>query len=247
MKGKPAWYELGLSKDGQAIQIGVHRLALQVLRNEPWGTAPLVTDALKEGLTFTEPYEGNCGFNDSFKLIASNHPDWIVWEFALPKIHTDEYNAIYALRLTIYAFLSVGLRDIVSDTGWPENQLINVLAFETVSNRRGSGGLGARLHETVIDWVAKKSNHVHFLGIAKAMERAYFSIAENLGRHGRFHVSFDNSWFTMIVSGDASYINGEVFDDECEIGPHNVDSVVQQISLLYGLAALHDSIRKRSW
>ena len=245
MKGKSAWYELGLSKDGQAVQIRVHRAALQVLQNEPLGTAPLVSDALKEEITFTEPYEGNCGFENAFKLASSNHPDWIVWEFALPKIQTDEHKTIYALRLTIYMFLSVRLRDFESNTGWSKPQLINILAFETESCGRGSGGLGALLSETAVSWITDESNHVHFLEIAEAMKSAFLFMADgNLGRSGRFGVDYSNSYFTFTVSGDATYINGRVWDEECEVGSHNVDSTVQQFSLLCGLAALHDLIRK---
>ena len=239
----PAWYELGLSQNGQAVQIRVHRVALQALQAEPWDTAPLVTEAK---LPFTKPQEGDCGFGDAFKLVSSTRPDWIVWEFALPKIRENSVESIESIRQTIYAFLSLSLRTPDINTGWGDDQLINILAFETGEEGRGCAGLGARLSETVVSWLKDESNHRHFPQIAEAMKTAYkFMTNGNEGRNGRFEASFRNGWFTLTTSGDATYINGEAEDTNCEIGPHNVDSIVQQLSLLCGLAALHDLIRKR--
>ncbi len=242
----PAYYELGLSQNGQAVQIRVHPDALRVLQDVPWETAPLVTDAAsKEGLTFTKPHKGDCGFENAFKLVASNRPVWIVWEFKLPKIKSDEYKTIYALRLTIYAFLSVCLRDPIFATGWDEPQLINILAFETLPGGRGNGGLGACLSEPADSCLRDESNHVHFPQIAEAMKVAYkFMMDGGEGRNGIFRTYFENEWSNLTTSGDGTYINGEVRFGECEIGPHNVDSAVQQLSLLCGLTALHDFIRK---
>ena len=83
-----------------------------------------------------------------------------------------------------------------------------------------------------------------------AMKRAYKIMDQGLGPLPRFSASIDgdNGWLNVDCPGDACGLHpshGSVEESQgYEFSCHNVDTPQQQLTLLAGLAALHDKARR---
>ena len=251
----PAWYELSL-EDDSTICISVHRKALENIQNRGWDGAPAVAAMQKQfGFdTFTKPREGDCGFQNMFKLGKSDRPDWIVWQVQLPVIKTEEHNNPWdqalAIRATLWLFLSNALWLFEGNTGWPKPQLIVVedICLPSEGNRMGSGALSATLMPPVMPWLTEHKDHTQIEAVVEAMKKADNHMWPSDKRYGRFEALFHKpKWLNLDVPGDACELAGGYNDESLKHGytlhPHNVDSSIQQLTFLAGLARLHDLVR----
>jgi hypothetical protein len=251
----PAWYELSLKGDS-ILLLKVHRTAFIEMQKMKWDEAPGV-EHLKKTFnlpSFTPPNEGPCGFMDVFKLGKSENKEWIVWECPLPKLKVkvgedDSRSNVMAIRATLYMF-STALWLFQGNTGWPKSQLIVVEGVCLPSDdRMGSGALSATLMPPVMPWLAKHKDHTQIEAVVDAMKKADNHMWPSDTRYGRFEVLFRKpKWLNLDVPGNACSLDpGGYHDESLEHGytlhPHNVDSSLQQLTFLAGLAKLHDLVR----
>jgi len=134
------------------------------------------------------------------------------------------------------------------DTSAPFPQLMTV---ETITRRDSHGGsLGGDVGISLRQWLISVS-HCGVPEITAAMKTAYGRMFELRYYHRDFDFCVnvrECGGFTADCPGDACGIhpndwymrNGEGYQFTC----HNVDTVGQQLTLLAGLAALHDKARK---
>lgn len=262
----PAWYELSLKGDS-IICVKVHRAALAEIQKKSWDTAPAIEHMSKLfGFTFfTKPIEGDCGFENVFKQGASDRPDWIVWEIQLPVIWNetqkgrltkgkDSHEEVIAIRATLWFFLSTAFWLYGSEkgnTGWKESQLIIIEGIGLPDdNRMGSGGLSVTLMPAVIPWLAKHEDHEHIQPLVDAMKKAYNHMWPKLSRFERFQALFRKpKRLDLQVPGDRCDLSPEWSNSDGDLKegytlhPHNVDSSLQQLTFIAGLAKLHDLVR----
>lgn len=253
----PCWYELFL-KDDTTVGIRIHRSVLPELESESWGTAPIISDLIKKYTdlkSFTPPSSGSWGFGDIFTAIESTDPSWVVWEFKLPDIRT-EFNypdlpkTHICIRATLAMFCMVG-RYLNTDsiTDLSKNQLIIIDHINLPQHDRfNSGSLNAILTPAVLPWIAKQPEG-HVKEIQDAMRTAHNFMWDGASRSDRFGARIGPpKWIYLDVPGDACDLGPDNnSNSEPDLGytlvPHNVDSGVQQLSFIAGLAKIHDLIR----
>lgn len=159
-----------------------------------------------------------------------------------------DYNRAYAISasFTVFSALAYYL-DEAAETTSSIPQILNV---QTVTIRDMHGGslsgeysvfLGRYLSGLPVGTSVEK--------MVRAMKRAYKIMDQGLGPLPRFGASVDsdNGWLNVDCPGDACGLHpshgledGRGYEFSC----HNVDTPQQQLTLLAGLAALHDKARR---
>lgn len=155
-------------------------------------------------------------------------------------------NAISASLNTLFCILSLGAK---VKTSCGALQLL-IVTLETVRNAGGSGyPLGGYYSKVLADWLSG-SGVRPISEMVQAMRVAYarmFGPEPDYG-FGRFRASvdYDTGWLNTDCPGNACGLHPEYPSvkkgEGYEFGSHNVDSPMQQLTLLAGLAALHDCV-----
>ena len=133
------------------------------------------------------------------------------------------------------------------------SSLIQLMTFGTCTIKGQNGSyIGGEFSFPLCRWLGSLGQHEIIPEMIQAMKGAY----------GRMHGGlrdFDNFYFRAFVNDENGWLNVSCPGDACGIQPahsgthrglgyefscHNVDTPVQQITLLAGLAALHDRARK---
>jgi len=124
-----------------------------------------------------------------------------------------------------------------------------LLTLQTIT-KNDSGALSGEVSIPLKNWLASRAEH-NLPEVTQATQTAYyrmFSRAYRFGNHYFSASSGERGEFIIHCPGNACSINptnwyehkGEGYNFGC----HNVDSEAQQITLIVGLAALHDKARK---
>ncbi len=154
--------------------------------------------------------------------------------------------------------LSASLAFITQLLAYPEKEtssgLSQLLEVQVLTNRRSEGeiyAVGGTYSVPLVRWMSSLGVHVKMSEMVEAMMIAYARMAGkgHLSVH-RFRASIDSKggWLNTDCPGDGcglhpsdgSLEEGMGYEFSC----HNVDSPVQQLTLLAGLAALHDRARR---
>jgi hypothetical protein len=256
---RPAWYELSLKGD-TTLCFKVHRVALAEIQKLKWKGAPGVEDKMKRFKlpSFIAPCEGDCGFMNVFKSGKSENEHWIAWECELPKIKTyttetePSWQYTISIRCTLNMFFCIALWMFEGNTGWHKPQLMFIEGICLPdSERRSSGDLSVTLMPPVMPWLAKHEDCTHIQPVVDAMKKASEHMWPRSSSHGRFEALFQKpKRLTLSVPGDACILSrGDFYDDASldkgyTLHPHNIDSSLQQLTFLAGLAKLHDLVRE---
>jgi len=142
------------------------------------------------------------------------------------------------------------------ETSAPFPQLLTV---ETITHNDMHGGsLGGMYSVPLTSWLASKvtdlpERHVYVIPeMEKAMKTAYYHMLSRgpLDDHSfSAHIAYRGGWLNVSCPGNACGLHpshsrspdeGRGYEFSC----HNVDSPAQQFTLLAGLAALHNRVRK---
>lgn len=129
-------------------------------------------------------------------------------------------------------------------------QLFTVQTITEVGMHGGS--LGGAFGVELVKWFSTFSPPHVINEMVDAMKMAYEQLfAQRPHRFDRFNarIDYENGWLNVDCPGDACGLNpsyGGVNKDGhgYGVGCHNVDTCAQQLTLLAGLAALHDKARK---
>lgn len=156
--------------------------------------------------------------------------------------------------LPAYA-LSASLNVLFCLLEYPEIQTIsNLPQLMTVQLATGHGmgasALSGMYSVPLVQWLARKQPPYAIPAMELAMQQAYQWMFGRKGvlRYGDFRASVDSEggWLNVSCPGDACGLNPDhsgfsgVKGRGYRFLPHNVDNPVQQLTLLAGLAALHD-------
>lgn len=250
----PAWYTLGVSKSG-ALIIRVHpscEAALHRLATKP----PRVQEqATGLGLSpFIPPTKTRWGFGP----VLTRHDDdegWLRWQCPLQQILSgeevggeDHWDRGYAVSATLETLFHVLRFEFpATNTAIPQLLTIDGMAVE---RRMYGGALNATVSRRLGLWINQRITQ----GVRKeeavitAMRRAYTRMwPRRIGRaEGTdFRCSYREPNLVFLdCPGNATGLGPDDVDSvSAESGyplvPHNTDSPIHQLTLLWGLAALY--------
>ena len=164
-----------------------------------------------------------------------------------------DWKPVNAISATFTVFLSLAsLRCYKKDR--TSCALPQLLTVETITEKKMHGGsLGGVYSIPLVGFLSSFDEDTEIVEMTKAMIKAWdkmFGKTDKYQRHSFWaKVAYKNGWLNVSCSGDACGLHpvdnwgstpGEGYKFSC----HNVDSPMQQIALLAGLAALCDKARK---
>ncbi|MCX6760514.1 MAG: hypothetical protein NTZ84_00170 [Candidatus Nealsonbacteria bacterium] len=123
------------------------------------------------------------------------------------------------------------------------SNMSQLLTIETKTNKEMHGGSLWGIYSPMLCKWLVSIGETEIPEVVLAMEKAY---GKMFGIHGFYEDEFrahnNSGWLIIDCPGDRTGIHpSTVWSDKgCEFSCHNVDSPVQQITLIAGLAALHD-------
>lgn len=254
----PAWYEL--SVQGPAtLALDVHRASVEHLdKNVPWDKFVERIAAERGLLPFRRPYPpAGCGFGAPLNWIPSGRPDWERWAIPLvgPK-GTETHSQAECLlhvRATLAVLFEFGLNPFDCDGGRtdsPEEQLLLIEQLRLPNpdqSGNGSGAVSATVTSPVCRWVAARADGEGCWPIEEAMDQAANVLLPGWGGF-TFRSDRPRKIHFNLPSGERGGLDPESnppHGEETGYGlcPHNIDTGLQQIVLLVGLAKLHDLVR----
>lgn len=155
-------------------------------------------------------------------------------------------HTISATFTVVFLFLSLFYD---KETKCLSSQLMTVETRTAVGLHGGS--LGGIFSIDLVNWMSSFAPNFTIVEMVDAMMTAYgHMFAEKLDQFERFRASIDyeNGWLNVDCPGNACGLNPSHSSvgkgHGYEFTPHNVDTCMQQLTLLAGLAALHDKARK---
>lgn len=172
----------------------------------------------------------------------------------MPRLKAEK-TSVLPLRSSLH-LLTTALWLFEGDTEWKDRQLMVVeCIYLPVDPDRYqcNGSLSVTLAPEVMSWISKwisaHSEGQHIPEVISAMKGASEYMWEGSSKYGRFGALCRKpKWLNLDVPGDACGLDpSDYYDESLEKGytlqPHNVNSPLQQLTFLVGLARLHDLIR----
>lgn len=264
---KPAWYELGVKDEGRILTVSVAPTAHDELKRLATNDAPIV-GALLELHRFAEfipPGESSWGFGEVLHVCESERDDWQSWTITIPQVtprladgkrdglREIDWNTPFAISSTLHVlFTLMFILDDECKGDCIEHQLVEY----DVNPGRGMGqsGMAAGLSPMVVAWVVEqvenqshpvidvnmRNAHMRLFAL-DALDRydAYYIGSEFYEPH-RIHLKCANN--ATGLDPDSHQLTGD--DRGYELVPHNVDTPMEQLVLLTGVATLEQLVRQ---
>lgn len=249
----PAWYEIGIYEKTTLV-INIHAKVLSLfdmLKSD----SPIVKHYEKEFdlPSFIMPTAERWGFGEVIQRVP-NESGWVSYHCPLPiyKKHGERNRSDKGTAATVRTTLSIlfGLLDFCpeEDTEYRVSQLVIIDGF-LVQNDLHGGSLSATITPAMTPFLSSPSVE-SLRSIQDSMRTAY----EHMWQERKHSKLFTNDFrvhyqeptkIHLTVPGDACGLDPAFGDyDGASYGyrlvPHNVDSGMQQLSLLMGLARLHE-------
>lgn len=252
-KDVPVRYQIGVGEPGRSLLLSVHPQAVDdflymLIKPE----LPPVISQIQRELTlpdFIRPLADTWGFGSVLQS-RLREDGWNSWECDLPKLRNPgkfgvNWEIAYATSATLNMFFRfLGSLKLEIYSALPQLMDINLI---TQTGDHG-GSISITLGKAILPYLASKSD-----GSSPQIEESMRSAYDYMfGREsfGHFRAYFRESRYIHLdCPGDAcgldpSHMASPSKDKGYKLLPHNVDSPLQQLTLLMGVAALHDEARK---
>lgn len=248
----PRWYALSCDPKSPSITVSVHQDVAKTIKPVS-ETAPVVEALIKtfEFRQFEGSLEENFGFEEA--VLRSEEGKFVNFTAKLPvvsKLLNYEWDPAFAVSASLnLLFRLIAYPDVETNS-----QLPQLLIVELVTYRGPNGGsLGGMYSKPLVKWLSAKGRHYHIPEMESAMRAMYEAMVPNEDlialRSFRASIGDEGGWLNVDCPGNACGLNpesgyrdtgGNGYGFEC----HNVDTPVQQLTLLAGLAALHSTVDK---
>lgn len=244
----PACYDLTL--EGTTLLFHVHPRGAEVLKQVLNGPVPLVS-VLREELSlpkFIPPTEEQWGFGKILTCRQSALSGWILYQCPLPVVLGPQIGdeANWQEAFAVSATLQVLFRALVLEVleGERDSLLPQLLFIDGMVARGGmhGGSLHATLCPPLCTWLSQQEDNSECPEIVEAMKRVFEHMS------GREESEFrawlrQPKWINLSCPGDACGLDPDGYNDLSlergyTLSPHNVDTPIQQFTLLSGLAVL---------
>jgi hypothetical protein len=250
----PCWYELSWDKKTPGIILRIHRDFIKNTEFDflnSWQVKELMEDF--KFPEFKADFNQDIGFGGAFKNQGKNKDGF--WNFLveIPQIKTAtgvdfrQADIISGSFTTLTNFLSSLCK---KETSTPFSQLITLNTI-TKSNLIQKGySFSGEISFLLRRWLADVSGRREIPEVIQAMKTAYQKMSVSFKYYeNEFRMNiWENGGLSISCPGDACslYSDQSVSNNTkgYKFGSDNVDNPMQQITLLAGLAALHDRARK---
>ncbi|MBU6370622.1 MAG: hypothetical protein KGH93_00560 [Patescibacteria group bacterium] len=256
----PAWYELAM-KNRKTLAVPIHRKAVDFLHETIRADIPVVPVFQKEFhdhpsfQKFTIPDgKSKWGFADCLAPLVTEDPSWGGYVCELPAMFgalESEKDLPWAVRATL-AILFTALWLFEGDTKCDRPQLMLVEGLR-VDREMYGGALSVTLTPAVSRWLSRQEDHSSLVEVERAMQKTDRHLWNNprfIPRVYEFRAACRQpKWINLTVPGNACGLDPSSYSDETPergycLAPHNTDSSIQQLTLLAGLAKLHELVRR---
>ena len=158
----------------------------------------------------------------------------------------------YTCAYVISATLSI-LTDFLCLLEKPtRSRLPQLLNLQVICQQGMHGGsLGGEYSIPLVQWLVAQGSHKKVPEMVSAMRTSWTYMMEDKDDLLKFRASIDypNGWLNVDCPGDACGLHPmrDIYSNNgYEFTCHNVDTPAQQLTLIAGLAALHDRVRKET-
>ncbi len=259
----PAGYRLETKDEGRTLVLMMRAELLEALKphlnkEHPW-IAALLTGNSPSGLdVFLGTDSPKFGFNGVFRSTDCDETDWLAWECPLtPIVVRDSKKNNWRFPNSVSATLNVltsfvgGIRDEDVAIKSPEQQLFHINGMRSGSQALQGGAIGFAVSPLALGWLknidAQERGRV-FSFVHRCMSNTVQSIWPAYGSLDFDHpFSFYEGWWpTFSFTGASLAVMGMERDrfERGHSGPgaemdcHNIDSTIQQLVIVMGVAAL---------
>lgn len=258
-KSLPTWYELGITADGTSLILSVAPGAFSDLKRRLVPTLPVIQAILSEFKfqAFIPPAEASWGFGPVFQSAPAQYPEWITWQCPLPQltrknISVVNWPAAYAVSVSLA--LTCNALYITDDkSGCDRSQLLE--CDLGIGKAMGTWNLSVGISPDLCRWLANQPHNAHHPAITNVMHNAYGHIygdtkLDKYTKQKIWALTRQPKWINFHTEGDAcgldpcSAMAEQAIDRGYYLSPHNVDSPLQQLVLLAGVAALYQQARQ---
>lgn len=252
-----AWYELDVGDNGRAIVIRIVHAAWEFVKRQLQKDLPLVT-ALQEGhrlSPFVKPTEGNWGFGQVAVPFVTQ-PEWVAFKYQIPNVFTaDREKPQWQDLCNITATIQVLTACLYLCSESSTKSQAQLLEFSLdCGHGPGRWPVFAGVSPAMCRWIAQQSETSRQPEICQYMENAHRQL------FGRSRLSLDRpyilatirqpSWISLCCPGDACDLSPEdLYTDLSHMNrgyglhPHSMDTPMQQLTMIVGLAAMHKLAR----
>lgn len=250
----PACYDFALEET--TLLIHVHEKAAEVLKQTLTRSSPIVP-VLQQELNLPEfilPAEEQWGFGNVLSRRQSTLPSWIVYECPLPVVlgpkigDEGNWSKVFAVSATLRLLFWALELEVIE--GERDSAFAQFLFVDNIAARRGmhGGSLNVTVCPPLCEWLHQQKDNSEHSEIAGAMKRVFWHMSgrpdpDPLG-YARFRAWMRQpKWVNLSCPGEACGLDP---DDYYELSlnrgyglaPHNVDTPIQQLTLLAGLAVM---------
>jgi hypothetical protein len=266
-KNIPAWYELSL--DNLCLIIHLPKTTLDQMKKFLTDETPIVKALGSRRnmrlLPFVSAVEEKWGFGSVIMTEAGIRPDWVQMKLILPLIGRplrEEKNDKIAVCNWPLAFSAAATLKLIfevlvafpAETTISSSQLTVIEGMNVAADLNG-GAFSVLLSRRLIEWIRKQIGQGDWLNdekTAKTMRDSFYFMfppEDNGLFDSEFHVWVRRpKWLNLSVPGNACGLDPEDYSNPdshngYSLLPHNVDTPLQQLSILIGLAKIHELAR----
>lgn len=250
----PAWYELSMS--GNSLIIRVHKIAAKYVEEKLLSSLPIMKFFGEQPNVpdFIESKNDIWGFGEVIIRRKDTDDNWIIWECPLPIIHDSANNYYwersYATSATLQ-MLFMTLTIVEEEINCEFPQLLMMSSMATTMTLHG-GSLEVMLSSRICHWLNKHQRGASLTISQVMIEIHEYLWQEKLDEHTKQTFKAEISlpkWIHFNCLGNSCGLDPKDYstkslDKGYELLPHNMDSALQQFTILSGIATLYQLARE---
>lgn len=256
---KPAWYSVEVADGCRALFISIHETAFQYLCSLSWEKrrdVPLYKSRfeLEEFIVPKDSQDFGFGGILNFRHKLSR---WLTWRVPLPVLSFQEKeDVVRKQEKTIRATLLILFEDLAyfdGDTGCVQNQAMLIQGVR-LGQGDGDAAISAVITPEAIPWIKAQPNEQHNQEIIEVMKTASnYMLPGARGHSGGFGALFRSPDVVHLdVPGQSTGLDPDTTrlpgdGKGYKLCPHNVDSALQQLTLLVGLVKMWSLAKEYAW
>lgn len=257
----PAWYELDVADRGRAIVIRIVPAAWEFICKQHQDNVPGLK-SLQEThqlSPYVRPAASGWGFGQAL-MPYPTEPGWVGFRCQiptlLPLVQENRDKPQWQEPRNVAASLQVLAAALLTCRGASTRQEPQLLEFDLhCGHGQGRWTVFAGLSPAMCAWVAKQPETSRQPEICECMENAHRQLFGrsyvNRDRRPYIHATIRHpAWISLCCPGDACELSPEDSHDDYRemdwgygLHPHNMDTPMQQLTMIVGLAAMHKLAR----